>query len=179
MILPLACHSQTPPHRVQGIAVQIERTAEGSLWLEFCIHGASALVLPERRDPGRADELWRTTCLELFFKPDGSEGYKEFNFSPSFQWAAYEFDGYRSGMRDLVAAEDPGIEISGRQEPFLLAAAPRPADILAGAGAIALSAVIEETDGAKSYWALAHPPGAPDFHHPACFAATLPPPARP
>ncbi len=44
---------------------------------------------------------------------------------------------------------------------------------------LALSAVIEETDGTKSYWALRHPPGAPDFHHPDCFALTLeaPPPA--
>src|SRR3546814_3736372 len=31
---------------------------------------------------------------------------------------------------------------------------------------LALSAVIEELDGTKSYWALAHPPGKPDFHHP-------------
>jgi len=27
-----------------------------------------------------------------------------------------------------------------------------------------------------SYWALAHPEGKPDFHDPACFAATLEPP---
>ena len=38
---------------------------------------------------------------------------------------------------------------------------------------LALSAVIEELDGTKSYWALAHPPGKPDFHHPDCFALTL------
>src|SRR3546814_10579152 len=37
---------------------------------------------------------------------------------------------------------------------------------------LALSAVIEETDGTKSYWALRHPPGKPDFHHPDCFALT-------
>ena len=41
-----------------------------------------------------------------------------------------------------------------------------------------LAAVIEERDGTKSYWAIAHPPGdRPNFHHPACFAATLPPKA--
>jgi len=39
---------------------------------------------------------------------------------------------------------------------------------------IGLAAVIEELDGTKSYWALAHPPGAPDFHHADCFALTLP-----
>ena len=40
--------------------------------------------------------------------------------------------------------------------------------------AIGLSAVLEQQDGTKSYWALAHPPGAPDFHHPDCFVARLP-----
>ena len=39
-----------------------------------------------------------------------------------------------------------------------------------------LNAVIEEADGTRSYWALAHPPGDPDFHHPDCFAFDLPPP---
>ena len=41
----------------------------------------------------------------------------------------------------------------------------------------AFRAVIEEKDGTKSYWALAHPPGEPDFHHPDCFALDLPPAA--
>jgi hypothetical protein len=35
---------------------------------------------------------------------------------------------------------------------------------------LGLSALIEDTSGSKSYWALAHPPGKPDFHHPDCFA---------
>jgi len=37
----------------------------------------------------------------------------------------------------------------------------------------ALSAVIEDDDGAFSYWALRHPPGKPDFHHPDAFALML------
>lgn len=43
---------------------------------------------------------------------------------------------------------------------------------------LGMSAVIEEQEGTKSYWALAHPPGKPDFHHPACFAITLPTPGQ-
>jgi hypothetical protein len=40
------------------------------------------------------------------------------------------------------------------------------------------SAIIEEEDGTKSYWALAHPrEGPPDFHHPSCFVLELPPPS--
>ena len=40
---------------------------------------------------------------------------------------------------------------------------------------LGLSAVIEQTDGRKSYWARAHAPGKPDFHHPDAVAACLPP----
>jgi hypothetical protein len=39
---------------------------------------------------------------------------------------------------------------------------------------LALSAVIEETNGGKSHWALAHPAGKPDFHHADGFTYELP-----
>jgi hypothetical protein len=41
---------------------------------------------------------------------------------------------------------------------------------------LGLAAVLEEKDGTKSYWALAHPGESekPDFHDPVCFAAHLP-----
>ena len=38
---------------------------------------------------------------------------------------------------------------------------------------LGLSAIIEETSGHRSYWALAHPPGKPDFHHHDCFAVEV------
>jgi hypothetical protein len=39
---------------------------------------------------------------------------------------------------------------------------------------LALSAILEEKDGTKTYWALAHADERPDFHHPDCFVARLP-----
>jgi hypothetical protein len=47
------------------------------------------------------------------------------------------------------------------------------------AGRLGLAAVIEEANGRLSYWALAHPPGKPDFHHSDCFALELPAVVRP
>jgi hypothetical protein len=41
--------------------------------------------------------------------------------------------------------------------------------------ALALSAVVEDEHGGLSYWALKHPPGKPDFHHPDLFVLHLPP----
>jgi hypothetical protein len=40
---------------------------------------------------------------------------------------------------------------------------------------VALAVVIEEQDGRLAYWALHHPPGNPDFHHPENFALELRP----
>ncbi|MCC8986069.1 MAG: hypothetical protein LM513_05690, partial [Nitrospira sp.] len=38
---------------------------------------------------------------------------------------------------------------------------------------LAVSVVVEQTDGQCSYWALRHPSGRPDFHHPDSFALML------
>ena len=40
------------------------------------------LVIPPPATPDRTDELWRTTCFELFVAGEG-DGYREFNLSPS------------------------------------------------------------------------------------------------
>lgn len=169
----LVPHPDFPPRRVTGVSVQIARDQHGTVWLEYSVSGAEELLLPQAAAPRRADDLWRTTCFELFCEKPGLDGYYEFNFSPSFEWAAYAFDGYRTGMREL-SAEDPEITISPAGDRYFLAAEPWPAELVRDASKLSLAAVIEEKDGTKSYWALAHPPGKPDFHHPDCFVLELP-----
>jgi hypothetical protein len=44
---------------------------------------------------------------------------------------------------------------------------------------LGLSALIDDTGGARSYWALAHAPGKPDFHHAASFALDFSPAIAP
>lgn len=48
-----------------------------------------------------------------------------------------------------------------------------PRAILEGAVCAGLTAVIEEAGGHKSYWALAHASGQPDFHKRSCFTLQL------
>jgi hypothetical protein len=125
----------------------------------------------ERR---RADRLWEHTCFECFFRPEGEAGYLEFNFSPSMEWAAYRFDDYREGMRN-AEVDCPAIVSTGWRNRFELSVMiVLPSEWRDRAWHVNLAAVIEERDGAKSYWALAHPPGKPDFHRPDCFVLKLP-----
>ena len=169
-------HPETPPVAVETMTV-LMRQSGGLLWLTYEVRSSRTLRFAAPMDRARADGLWQTTCFELFVADAIGTGYSEFNFSPSSQWAAYRFNAYRDGMKKRTMQLAPEIAVVYSAE-FLILTASVAMDIIASASALALSAVIEETDGTKSYWALAHPPGKPDFHHPACFAVTLPPPER-
>lgn len=176
-------HPDTPPHQIESVGVEIVMRDEGDVLLRFRVRGQGELSLPPRLGPGRADELSKSTCFELFLQQAGSKGYFEFNFSPSERSAAYAFDSYREGMRDLQLAVDPFVDRYPELEPdevgvtYALDADVDLSDVPPGPLRAGLSAVIEETNGTKSYWALAHPRGRPDFHHPDCFVLELPAPS--
>jgi hypothetical protein len=71
-------------------------------------------------------------------------GYREINLSPSGNWAAYGFDGYRSGMAPAPLAP-PVIEVVPG-ETFTMTAQLSP-DVTRGATHAGLTAVIEEEGG--------------------------------
>ena len=54
---------------------------------------ADRFVIPKLSEPWRADELWQTTCFEAFLRAADGDGYREWNFAPSGNWAAYDFTG--------------------------------------------------------------------------------------
>lgn len=168
----LVPHPARPSVAVSAVDVRVGR-AGGALRLDFLVSGAAALVIPPPATPARADELWRTTCFELFVRtPEG--GYCEFNFSPSGRWAAYRFAGYRAGMAPLDLDAAPVIVGQREAGSYRLEAQLTLPAAVASAREIGLSAVIEEAEGARSFWALAHGADQPDFHDPACFTAELP-----
>lgn len=168
----LKCHPDSPSGAVAGIEVEILRATPDRLDLRYLVAGEISRVrIPPPAAPVRTEGLWNHTCFEAFLAGDG-ESYCEFNFSPSGEWAAWRFEAYRSGMVPL-AAEPPPIEIDAAPHRLELRV---PIALPPRVRRIGLSAVIEEDNG-HSYWALAHPPGRPDFHAPACFALDLPPPA--
>jgi hypothetical protein len=157
------------------IEVDIARPRAGALVLHYFVTGKMDDVrMPPVTAATRSDELWQHTCFEAFIRAAPGAAYYEFNFAPSTQWAAYRFSGYRSGMRVASEAGAPRIEVQSSPERYALQASLEleglpglPRD---GIWHLGLSAVIEETSGRKSYWALAHPPGKADFHHSDCFA---------
>ena len=171
----LSCHPSTPEPAVDSIEATVSLPDDGSLALACVLCGRTdALDIPEPRLPAFRDELWRRTCFEVFLKSDAGPAYLEFNFSPSGEWAAYGFDDYR--VRNAWRPDGEATSVFERRGDRLgLTARVPPAFLAKAAGSrqwrIALSAVVQSSDGRLSYWALRHPAGKPDFHHPQAFAA--------
>jgi hypothetical protein len=161
---------------VSAVTVDVERPSRGGLELRYELIGQLTKVAMPPHAEGRGDNLWEHTCLEAFIRGIGQARYCEFNFSPSTQWAAYAFDEYRKGMCNLDSIGNPHRAYEFGPERFALSTRLELTTSMPPEKAwrLALSAVIEETNGVKSYWALNHPPGKPDFHHADGFVLELP-----
>ena len=84
--LELIPHPAFPPREVTRIAASVSQKDRHWLQARWRIEGAGVIVVPPFAGRRRTDELWRTTCFEVFCG-DGSS-YAEFNFAPSEAWAS-------------------------------------------------------------------------------------------
>jgi hypothetical protein len=145
---PLLPHPASPPDTISAVLCGTSWRDRGAWVVDFIVREPpAALRLPEPAAPERADGLWRTTCFELFLRRPDEKAYIEFNFSPSGRWAAYAFDDYRKGGRNLEVAApiirtaDP-VQFASATQAHLSALGldPDVAQTLADAGAAMLRA---------------------------------------
>jgi len=108
----------------------------------------------------------------------GDAAYREFNCSPSGQWAMYGFSDYR--MRDAFKLDMTvpalGIHFASAAAGWTLQARLDAAALPAVPGAqieLGVAVVLEAADGNLSYWALRHAATRPDFHRRESFVLRL------
>lgn len=182
--LRLVCHPASASRLTHGVEVVVAVAADGGLELSYQVTaepGTLVIPPPSADTAGPVDGLWRHTCLEVFLMRSGGSAYREFNFSPSGQWASYAFSAPR--QRDVAAEAgwrtSPKIAFFKLSKGFSLRATLPASHLPGGEGGlrIGLSAVLEthqaESPELCTYWALHHPLPLPDFHHSAAFALTL------
>jgi hypothetical protein len=182
----LTRHPDSRGNAVRAIAAEVRRHPDGTLAVAYTIAGDLERVrVPDPRPAAVADRLWEHTCCEIFIGARGRPDYYEFNLSPSGEWAEYSFESYRKPRPGEVRGDGPPPQVAmrgaaGRLELDAVIRLDRlPAVRSRGPLSLALSAVVEDRDGALSYWALWHPAGKPDFHHPEGFTLDLAAPATP
>ena len=175
----LTCHPSTPSSdAVRGVEVRIQQEEGDTLSFAFSLHAdLSRVRIPPSREAQRTDELWKHTCFEAFIVTSGEPSYSELNFSPSGEWAAYLFTGYREDMKPLDIEQPRPMRIRsgphGLDLHVVVRRANPPVREEGARSRVGVAAVIEEIDGRISYWSLKHPAGKPDFHHPDAFDLEL------
>lgn len=176
VLADLVCHPQAADTRVRAVTASLMRQTDGGLTLSYRLEGELAgLRIPDAASPLPPERLWAHTCFEAFIAQPGAADYREFNFSPNGQWMRFDFSAYRR-RSDGPAGPAPAIEVS-RGTRHLELTARLPAGLVpSGELVLGLSAVVEHADGSLRYWALAHPPGQPDFHHRDGWVVMLPSP---
>ncbi len=178
---------QSPALRPLKLVFNIERLRD-RLDFSFVLSGRvpadiESLVVPDMREPllrKRQDELWKSTCLEVFVASVERHSYLEMNLSPSGDWNLYAFDKYRAGMRPASDPHPPMLKMEPSASGDTLAwhgalriqefgghanLEGELSEILASPGlVIGATAVLEYKSGEREYWALAHAGTQPDFH---------------
>ena len=166
---PLMLHNTCHLGPIRSVTAEVNATdvgCEARFRLEGRVEG---IKVPQAAPSVRTDDLWKTTCFEIFWQPIGGTYYREFNLSPSGRWAAYDFDSFREGMRDApVDAISLSVGQSSTNGVGELTLAASIACELPTPAQVALNAIVEHEDGALQFWALAFPPGKPEFHSEAC-----------
>jgi hypothetical protein len=153
--------------------MQLSRRGPLQLVVNYQLLGDTGAVRwPAAAANERRDELWKHSCCELFIASAetsaNTRGYTEFNWSASGEWAAYEFGGYRKGMRDRSMPVTPAIECQLASAQWQMRVSlhwPTPLHRMAAA------CIIEPLEGPLSYWALRHPSAKPDFHNAGGFVS--------
>ena len=162
----IPCGGNAAPHWL--LQARLMRLSQSSLALNYELEAPAAEVIwpAASNTPQRCDELWHSTCLELFIATPGGEPYWEINLSPSGDWNAYQLDGYRQGLQPELSIERISIQSQSGAEHHLLHAIlelPR-ALIKAQSLQANLCAVLKHANHSNSYWAVCHPGSRPDFH---------------
>jgi len=164
---PFGLRSFAPPPASLALTGSVRRDGD-SLRLHYRLEDPEGLVLvpPAIATPRRRDELWTTTCFEVFLAEPGTKPYWEVNLAPSGDWNLYRLSGYRQGLAPepaiaalpfVVERNGGGLDLAVTLDLGALPLAGRPLEL-------AVTAVVEMQGGEILYWALAHPGEQADFH---------------
>jgi len=166
----LTPHPDSPAPEVRQLRVSGERHPL-TLSLCYTLVGEWAdFVFPDKNHPAPANKLWQRSCCELFWREADSIAYREYNFSPSGQWAAYAFSAYRK-LENILPPPPQEMEWTVNESGLILQVE---VPVCEKPLQLGLAVILQRRSGEIVYHALRHPSGAPDFHHPDNFALYLP-----
>ena len=159
-----------PAAKVPGIAITGSVSLQKNIvHLHYLLTGSieNIFLPPACAYPSRKDDLWKSTCFEFFLAIKDHPQYWEFNMSPSGDWNVYHMDEYRRiGFREEPSIQRLPFEFQKNARGLTLDAQVdlNPILPLNQFLQFGINAVVQTLDRTETYWALAHPAPAADFH---------------
>ena len=151
-----------------SVGGHISRPNAETIQVHYQVTGdLNSVVIPQRTNPPvRRDELWTTTCLEMFIGDKELSPYWEFNLSPNSDWNIYKLSDYRSNLKPDIEYQDLDSVINNTVDHFeLKLVCPLPRDLQKSQTIeVAICAVIQFKQGPITYWGLNHGGVEADFH---------------
>lgn len=186
---PFAATAQTAALTICGTAVRVQNV----LSLSYALAGdlSKVAIAPRSEDCSRRDRLWEKTCFEFFIREDApsqATPYWEFNLSPAGYWNVFSLAGYRQGLTETaaftqlpftVSRSATGLQLNLSVDLSALIDSAKP--LCLGISAVIVMAADKNILGTQpetvkeTFWAIAHPGPAADFHHPDSFVVKLQP----
>ncbi|MEL7511983.1 MAG: DOMON-like domain-containing protein [Cyanobacteria bacterium J06554_3] len=175
-LVPFDATPQTAELSVKG---RISRK-KNVLSIQYRLAGAlpQVAIPPIGKGGSRQDKLWEKTCFEFFLSAEEAPEqapYWEFNLSPSGDWNVFSLTGYRQGLKEESAYKTMPFEVWRGFQGLQLEVSVPLENIVRAKQPIYLgvSAVVVLKSGMETFWAIAHPAPAPDFHSLGSFTLQL------
>ena len=132
--------------------------------LSFLVEGAlENYIFPSPQTSKRANELWKSTCFELFLAHSEKEEYYEFNISPSLAWNCYHLSTYRAEPKEVEILVEPVIKTTKESGCYRLDFELK-GFALTSFDRVNLTAILLTKEGERTFWSLKKMQGSPDFH---------------
>lgn len=135
---------------------------EGKINLKFeWLDPKHRIHFPDHLKLERLNELWQSTCFEVFLQAEHAHDYYEVNLSPGGAWNAYHFHHYRTPHPPEPTKD---IQLLSFHRHKGLVEASFQLRVASHIWRCGLTAVVELLDGHKVYFATDHTGERPDFH---------------
>jgi len=134
--------------------------------LKFKVKGkVNNYIFPKLSTQQRANNLWKSTCCELFFAHDGEKRYREINISPSAQWNIYQLKEYRGLLEEEKNLSEPTIKTVQEEDCYQLSFQYHLDEEIVEKNLIFnLAVVLLNVDEVRSFYTINRTTKAVDFH---------------
>lgn len=136
---------------------------ENFVYVSFSVSGnLEAYQIPTKQKQKRDNNLWESTCFELFLANSEMDGYYELNLSPSLAWNLYYLSDYRATPKEVCIKNEIEIETFHNEDSLKLSCKfEMKTDVF---NLYNVAVILLTQSNQRHFWSVHHRSEEADFH---------------